>query len=98
MKKKLISLALVLALTLALMLPTFAAVTQPAQTHACNHNWILSDRIIERYQMINGIEHRVYYYYMRTCALCAVTERAPGMDGSFLEGHWPPCYKCHCGV
>ncbi len=87
-KKKLISLALVLALTLALMLPTFAAVTQPVQTHACNHHWIALQ--YENYRYVSyGAEYHQYQADMPyICDLCAA--RKTEVEVFKTEKHYYP--------
>lgn len=96
-KKRLFAFLLVVVLTMALMLPILAATGTSVQAD-CKHNWVLLDRTIERYQMINATYHNVYYYYNHICAWCAKMERVAGMDGFYREAHTPPCSKCGCGM
>ena len=96
-KKRLFAFLLVVVLTMALMLPTLAATGTSVQAD-CKHNWVLLDRTIDRYQMVNATYHHVYYYYDHICTLCAKKERAVGMEGYYSENHTIPCYKCRAGV
>lgn len=91
MKKKIIAFALVLMLTLAMMLPAFAA-----EPRACSHNWIILDRVITHYTMISGTNHTVHWTQNKICSLCA--NQVLYASGEYPENHWPPCNKCGCGV
>ena len=89
MKKKIIAFALVLMLTLAMMLPAFAA-----EPRACSHNWLDSGNIVITGYTNNNdyATHRVHAYVPQICTLCAV---AGTRDASFTEAHTGLyCSKC----
>ena len=89
MKKKIIAFALVLMLTLAMMLPAFAA-----EPRACSHNWIDSGNIVITGYTNNHdyATHRVHAYVNQICSLCAATRTR---DASFTEAHTGLyCSKC----
>lgn len=93
MKKKIVALLLVLVLSVAMMVPVFAAAVEP---RACSHNWIILDRVITGYSTINGTLHYVNWTQDRICSLCA--NREFYISGKYQESHWPPCSKCGCGL
>ncbi len=93
MKKRIVALLLVLVLSMAMVVPAFAAAVEP---RACSHNWIFVREIISGYQTINGTSHYVYYNNYGICSLCA--KEGVYSSGSRIEGHWPPCSLCGCGL
>ena len=94
MKKRIVALLLVLVLSMAMMVPAFAVAVEP---RACIHSWIVQDSVIPTgYATINGTYHYVYWVRNKWCPLCDGTEVYE--RGSSIEGHWPPCSKCGCGL
>ena len=94
MKKKIVALLLVLVLSMTMMVPVFAATAAPP---ACSHRWIVQDSVvITGYSTISGTDHYVHWAQYKWCPLCNATELYD--TGSYIEGHWPPCSKCGCGL
>ena len=94
MKKRIVALLLVLVLSMAMVVPVFAAGINPcANGHV---GWGHIRRDITGYSTINGTHHYVYYKDYGICGGCGIS--AYYNSGSYTEGHWPPCSKCGCGL
>ena len=89
MKKKIIALALVLMLTLAMMMPVFAA-----EPRACSHNWVDSGSMVETgCSQKDGSEHWVNYYVPQICTRCAGSGVRYGSYSQAHSGY--PCSRCN---
>ena len=89
MKKKIVALILVLALTMAMMVPVFAAGVEP---RACTHNWIYLDLVITDCKYLNDAMHRITYYHNLICDRC--TMRSTTSSTTEAVSHNMPCTTC----
>lgn len=89
MKKRIVALLLVLVLSMAMLVPVFAATVEP---RACNHNWIYLDSVITNCVYLNDALHRITYYYNLICDRCAM----PSTTNPVTEqtSHNMPCATC----
>ncbi len=91
MKKKVLALCLVLALTLAMMVPVFAASNAVDHTHM----WIQAGESKLTQPFGSVTHHYVYTYYYRQCTDCGQHEL---YNTTRVEvPHTVPCAACGMG-
>ena len=80
MKKQIIALALVLVLSMAMLVPAFAA-----EQRACSHRWVDCGNIYATYEPYSDSQHMVRMKVPQICALC--TARQDTVVSSYPENH-----------
>lgn len=90
MKKRIVALLLVLVLTMAMMVPVFAA--EP-RADGCPHVW--QEYYENTYTYANSIYHWVKTEFVRYCPLCAEQHRQVESGGTILGFHSPTTGYCN---
>lgn len=92
--KKIVAVILILVLTVAMMMPVFAASVDP---RACAHNWQEFGSRVWSYRSGTRDGHIVDYTYNRVCSKCAAVEYGVAGPSSW-SSHSIPCGYCGYGV